>query len=127
MFINEYGDKNNPLFLLLAPMMVSGEDLYQLMHPFFKQEYHYIAPDQGGHRKAGAYVSVDEAYKTLHLDFGEKDFDWKYSKKTIPIYMPEAELVIRPGFQHCGYMAAHPKEYAEEIEAFIRRNRNVLG
>ena len=24
MFINEYGDKNNPLFLLLAPMMVSG-------------------------------------------------------------------------------------------------------
>jgi len=35
MFINEYGDKNNPLVLLLAPMMVSGEDLYQLMHPFF--------------------------------------------------------------------------------------------
>ena len=27
MFINEYGDKNNPLVLLLAPMMVSGEDL----------------------------------------------------------------------------------------------------
>jgi len=38
MFINEYGDKNNPLVLLLAPMMVSGEDLYQLMHPFFKHE-----------------------------------------------------------------------------------------
>ena len=34
MFISEYGDKNNPLVLLLAPMMVSGEDLYQLMHPF---------------------------------------------------------------------------------------------
>ena len=32
MFINEYGDKNNPLVLLLAPMMVSSEDLYQLMH-----------------------------------------------------------------------------------------------
>ena len=66
-------------------------------------------------------------YTDLHLDFGEKDFDWKYSKKTIPVYLPEAELVIRPGFQHCGYMAAHPKEYAEEIEAFIWRNRNVLG
>ena len=35
MFINEYGDKNDPLVLLLAPMMVSGEDLYQLMHPYF--------------------------------------------------------------------------------------------
>ena len=68
-----------------------------------------------------------EVQAKLHLDFGEKGFDWKYSKKTIPIYMPEAELVIRPGFQHCGYMAAHPKEDAEEIEAFIRRNRNVLG
>ena len=22
---------------------------------------------------------------------------------------------------HCGYMAAHPKEYVEEIESFIRR------
>ena len=77
MFINEYGDKNNPLFLLLAPMMVSGKDLYQLMHPYFKHDYHYIAPDQGG--------------------------------------------------RHCGYMAANPKEYAEEIEAFIWRNRNVLG
>ena len=65
MFINEYGDKNDPLVLLLAPMMVSGEDLYQLMHLFFKHEYHYIAPDQGGHGKAGAYISADEEYKTL--------------------------------------------------------------
>ena len=29
MFIHEYGDKNDPLVLLLAPMMVSGEDLHQ--------------------------------------------------------------------------------------------------
>ncbi len=253
MFIHEYGSKDDPLVLLLAPMMVSGEDLYRLMHPFFKHSYHIIAPDQGGHGKAGAYVSADEEYKTLksflldagyreielvygaslgvavgyrsfldpdltvhhawfdgvalsrnaalperfmkrifrirrkklartkveaspslvkmygydfakmmtknfgritesdidaichacchydlrkltqdeqaklHLDFGEKDFDWKYSRKTVPVYMPDAELVIRPGYQHCGYMAAHPKEYTEEIEAFIRRRQDVLG
>ena len=36
-------------------------------------------------------------------------------------------LVIRPGFQHCGDMAAHPKEYAEEIESFIGRRQDVLG
>ena len=247
MFINEYGNKKDPIVLLLAPMMVSGEDLYQLMHPYFYKEYHFIAPDQGGHGKAGSYINADEEYKTLrsflldsgyteielvygaslgvalgyrifldpvftihhawfdgvalsrnarfaewfmkrmfrsrkkklaktkaeaspslvqmygydfakmmtknferitvddidaichacchydlrkltndeqkklHLDFGEKDFDWKYSKKTIPVYMPQAELVIRQGFQHCGYMAAHPKEYVEEIESFIGR------
>ncbi|MBE6117542.1 MAG: hypothetical protein E7188_03210 [Erysipelotrichaceae bacterium] len=68
-----------------------------------------------------------EEQAKLHLDFGEKDFDWKYSKKTIPVYMPEAELVIRPGYQHCAYMAAHPREYAEEMEAFIGRQRDVLG
>ena len=39
MFINEYDDKNNPLFLLLAPMKVSGEDLYQLMYPYFKHAF----------------------------------------------------------------------------------------
>ena len=81
MFINEYGDKNDPLVLLLAPMMVSGEDLYQLMHPFFKHEYHYIAPDQGGHGKAGAYISADEEYKTLKrflLDEGYREIELVY-------------------------------------------------
>ena len=78
MFINEYGDKNDPLVLLLAPMMVSGENLYHLMHPYFKHNYHYIAPDQGGHGKAGAYISADEEYKTLKsflLDEGYREVD----------------------------------------------------
>ena len=253
MFINEYGSREDPTIILLAPMMVSGADLYHRMESYFQNAYHVIAPDQGGHGKAGAYISADDEYQTLrsflletdcreialvygaslgvavayrlffdpafhiahawfdgvalcenarlpewfmkklfrsrkktlaktrseaspslvkmygydfarmmtknferitesdidaichaccrydlrkltdeeqaklHLDFGEKDFDWKYSKKTIPIYMPDAELAIRPGFQHCGYMAAHPKEYVEEIETFLRRRQIVLG
>ncbi len=247
MFIHEYGNKSRPLVVLLAPMMVSGEDLYRLLSPYLREDYHIIAPDQGGHGRAGAYISAEEEYKALkqylldsgnteielvygaslgvalgyrlfldpdltvrhawfdgvalcrnagypewfmkilfrsrkrklartkteaspslvqmygyefakmmtrnfermtvsdidaichacchydlrkmardgqarlHLDFGEKDFDWKYSKKTVPVYMPEAELVIRPGYPHCGYMAAHTKEYVEEIEAFIKK------
>ena len=39
----------------------------------------------------------------------------------MPVYMPDAELVIRPGYQHCGYMAAEPKAYVEQIEAFMER------
>ena len=246
MFINEYGHRNDPTIILLAPMMISGSDLYGQMSPFFQGSYHIISPDQGGHGKAGAYISEDEEYQTLkdflletgctdielvygaslgaavayrlfldsaftvrhawldgvaltknagfaewfvskmyrsrkkksaklkgkpssmlidmygidyatlmaknferitpedidaichacchydlrklteeeqrklHLDFGEKDFDLRYSRKTIPVYMPEAELVIRSGYKHCGYMAAHTKEYVEEIERFIR-------
>ena len=248
MFIHECGNRDDPTIILLAPMMISGSDLLDKMSPFFQGQYHIIAPDQGGHGKAGAYISADEEYKTLksflletgcrtielvygasmgvavayrlfmdpgftvnhawfdgvalkesagftewfisrifrkrkkrsqklqgkpsamlvklygddfarqmaknfkritpedidaichacchydlrkltdeeqkklHLDFGEKDFDLKLSRKAIPIYMPKAELTIRPGYQHCGYMAAHPKEYVEEIERFIRRS-----
>ena len=247
MFINEYGNRNDPTVILLAPMMISGSDLYDQMSRHFRGSYHIIAPDQGGHGKAGAYISADEEYQTLksflletcctnielvygasmgvavayrlfmdpeftvkhawfdgvalknsagfaewlvsrmfrkrkklsaklkgkpssmlvkmygddfarlmaknferitpqdidaicracchydlrkltdeeqkklHLDFGEKDFDLKLSGKVIPVYMPKAELTIRPGYQHCGYMAAHPKEYVEEIEQFIGR------
>ena len=247
MYINEYGDKGNPTIILLAPMMVSGEDIYQLMSPHFKSEYHIIAPDQGGHGRAGAYVSADEEYSQLkkflagngyrhidlvygaslgvaiayrlffdedfdvahawfdgvalsenaefaewfmgrlfkkrkksleknpveaspslvkmygydfakmmtqnfgrmsvedidaichacchyklrkltdeeqnklHLDFGERDFDLRYSKKSIPLYMPNAELVIRKGYAHCGYIAAQPKEYVAELEKFMSK------
>lgn len=247
MFINEYGSRDDPTIILLAPMMVAGSDLYQLMKPHLIGSYHIIAPDQGGHGKAGIYHSADNEYKDLkgflleigctdveliygaslgvavayrmfldadftvhhawfdgvalcrnarfaewfmkrlfrsrkrklgktrveassslvkmygfdfakmmtknferitvadidaichacchydlrqltdeeqrklHLDFGEKDFDWKYSKKTIPVYMPKAELVIRPGYAHCGYMAAETEKYVKAIEMFLRR------
>ena len=247
MFINEFGNRDDPTVILLAPMMISGSDLHDQMAQHFQGSYHIIAPDQGGHGKAGAYVSADEEYRTLksflletgctsielvygaslgaavayrlfldpgftvchawfdgvalkssagfaewivsrmfrkrkklsaklrgkpssmlvkmygydfakrmaknferitpedidaichacchydlrkltdeeqrklHLDFGEKDFDWKISRKTIPVYMPNAEVTIRPGYTHCGYMAAHPKEYVEEMEKFMRR------
>ena len=39
----------------------------------------------------------------------------------IPVYMPKAEFMIWPGYQHCVYMAAQPKEYAEETDGFMRR------
>lgn len=247
MYIHEYGDKKEPTVILLAPMLISGEDLYKLMSPRFKGQYHIIAPDQGGHGRVGTYIGADEEYselkcfllkrgfrqisllygaslggtvayrlfldadfevvhawfdgimlsrragfaewfmrnmfrsrkkklarthaevserlvkmygydfarmmtknfervtledinaicyacchydlreltdseqKKLHFDFGEKDLDLRYSKKTIPIYMPKAELTIRKGHVHCGYMAAHLQAYVEQIEAFIRR------
>lgn len=245
MYINEYGNKEYPVVILLAPMMVSGSDLYELLSPYFTKAYHIIAPDQGGHGKSGAYVSADEEYdclkkylmekgirdiklaygaslgvavayrlfldsdfkverawfdgvalaenagfaewfmkklfrnrkkklekthveaseslvkmygydfakmmtrnferitpedidaichacchynlrkltdaeqKKLHLDFGEKDFDLKYSKKSIPVYMPKADMKIRKGYAHCGYMADKTEEYVKEIEKIM--------
>ncbi len=248
MYINEYGDSQNPKIILLAPMMVSGEDLYNLMGPHLKGDYFIIAPDQGGHGKAGDYISADDEYKQLkeylmkngytdiklvygaslgvavgwrlfmddafnvehawfdgvalsekpsrmseivvskmfkkkkkklekthvevsqslvkwygydfakmmtknferitlsdidaicyacchydmkiltadqqrklHLEYGEKDFDFKLSKKSLSKYMPDVKPVIRKGYPHCGYMAAHTKEYVEEMESFMAK------
>ena len=87
MLINEYGDKNDPLVLLLAPMMVSGEDLYQLMHPYFKQNYHYIPPDQGGHGKPGADFKRQftvESYRRFFLDAGYPDVEASLADGRIP-------------------------------------------
>ena len=250
MFVHEYGSPKDPAVILLAPMMVSGSDLYELMAPHFEGSYYFIAPDQGGHGKAGDYLSADDEYRQLktwltykgirkialvygaslgvavgwrlfmdpefeigyawfdgvalcrnarfaewfmkkmfrsrkkklakthveaspslvkmygydfakmmtrnferitiwdidnicracchydlreltqdeqrrlHLDFGEKDFDLKYSRKTIPVYMPKAQLKIRKGYAHCGYMAAHTKEYVKEMERAAGGKRN---
>jgi hypothetical protein len=35
--------------------------------------------------------------------------------------MPDVKVVIRKGYPHCGYMAAHTREYVEEIEDFTNR------
>ena len=35
MVVNEYGSPTDPAVILLAPMMVSGSDLYELMSPHF--------------------------------------------------------------------------------------------
>lgn len=65
MYTNEYGSREDPTIILLAPMMVSGENLYEIMSPHFKRQYHFIFPDQGGHGKAGAYISADDKYAQL--------------------------------------------------------------
>ncbi len=245
MYINEYGNPENPKLLLLAPMMISGTNMKNLVKPYLKGEYFIIAPDQGGHGKAGAYVSADIEYRQLkdylekknykdiklvygaslgvaiawrlflnldfniehvwldgvaltksskfvefymskmfrkkkkmldkthieaskslvkwygydfakmmtknferitlddidsichaccsydmkplskeqqlklHLEYGEKDFDLKLSKKSFEKYLPDVNVIIRKGYPHCGYMAAHTREYVEELESFI--------
>ena len=65
MYINEYGRRDDPTIILLAPMMVAGSDLYQLMKPHLIDSYHIIAPEQGGHGKAWVYRSADNEYKDL--------------------------------------------------------------
>ncbi len=65
MVINQYGAPNLPIIILLAPMMISGSDIYKIMKPCFEGEYCFIAPDQGGHGVARSYESADREYAVL--------------------------------------------------------------
>ncbi len=250
--VHEYGDPADPLIVLLAPMLLSGEDMYNIVSPHLEGKYFIVAPDQGGHGDAGRYVSAESEYrelkeylvskgytdikllygaslgvaiayrlfedkdfniekawfdgvalnrnaafaesfmknlfrrrkkmlakthaeaspnlvemygyefakrmtanfaritlydidnicyacchydlktfttdqqKRLHLEYGSKDFDLKLSKKAIRKYLPEAVTVIRDGYPHCGYMAAHTAEYVKEMERWIGTRRNNM-
>ncbi len=64
-------------------------------------------------------VLTTDQQRRLHLEYGEKDFDLKLSKSSLPKYLPNVKPVIRKGYPHCGYLAAHTKEYVEEMESFI--------
>lgn len=65
MYIHEFGDRTHPTIILLAPMMLTGSDLYREMAPYFKGQYHVIAPDLGGHGLSGRYISAHEEYRQL--------------------------------------------------------------
>ena len=65
MFINEFGDRDDPTVILLTAMMIFGAELHDQMTPYFHGSHHIIALDQGGRGKAGAYVSADEECRTL--------------------------------------------------------------
>ncbi|SDQ11367.1 hypothetical protein SAMN05216392_0487 [Streptococcus equinus] len=74
MYIHEFGNSAHPKIILLAPMMISGENLYHLMKPYLKGDYCIIAPDQGGHGKAGQYLSADDEYQHLKSYLEEKEY-----------------------------------------------------
>ncbi len=65
MYINEYGDPNDPIILGLHPMSITGEDLYEALKPNLKGRYLVIVPDQGGHGRSGPYMSLTDEVNTL--------------------------------------------------------------
>ena len=101
MYINEFGSKDKPVIILLAPMMVSGQDLYNLMSPYLKGEYRIISPDQGGHGSAEAYVSADDEYQQLKQFLekqGIKKIKLVYGAKAFRKYLPDVVTVGRKGY-----------------------------
>ena len=95
MFINEYGDKNNPLFLLLAPMMALGElnrvckDGGMLIIPTYmnKDDKGKTNGFSDAAQKAGADFKREftmESYRQFFLDAGYPDVKVSLADGRIP-------------------------------------------
>ena len=57
MYTNEYGNREDPTIILLAPMMVSGENLYEIMSPHLRDNTISFSPIREVMEKPG-HISV---------------------------------------------------------------------
>ena len=74
MYIHEYGNPDLPTIILLHPMEVTGENLYNVMSPYLKRQYHIISPDQGGHGQSGPYTDCKTEAAELEKWLLEKGY-----------------------------------------------------
>ena len=65
MFIHEYGNPEDETILLLHPMEITEQDLYEIFSEHLKGHYYIIAPDQGGHGDSSTYLSADQEAESL--------------------------------------------------------------
>ena len=66
-----------------------------------------------------------EIQKRIVFDWGEKELYTKTSMPLVKKIWPEAEVIVRPGMEHCEAMAQDP-DYVGKIEKRITGNRPVM-
>jgi len=49
MHIHTHGIKGDPVIVILHPMGITGEKMYEIVGSKFRGEYYFITPDMGGH------------------------------------------------------------------------------
>ena len=49
MYIHTHGIKGDPVIILLHPMGITGEKMYEVVGSKFGGKYYFITPDMGGH------------------------------------------------------------------------------
>lgn len=53
--------------------------------------------------------------KKIIFEWGDKEIDYRLSRKNLEKYFPESRVVIRKGYGHCSYMAAETENYVKEL------------
>lgn len=70
MFIHTHGKKGDPVILLLHPMGVTGEKMYEVVGSRFEGKYYCITPDMGGHgseKRPYRSAETEAAARYVHL------------------------------------------------------------
>lgn len=66
-----------------------------------------------------------EAQKRICFDWGEKELYTKTSMPLVKKIWPEAEVIVRPGMEHCEAMA-QDSDYIKKIESRITGHRSAM-
>ena len=67
MVIHTHGDKSKPVIVILHPMGITGEKMYEVLGNQFQGSYFFICPDMGGHGQAyRPFKSAVHEAKALH-------------------------------------------------------------
>ena len=75
MVIHTYGDPGDPVVILLHPMLITGEQMYEMLGTKLKGNYFFISPDQGGHGDdKDDYVSPDKDAEELYRYLKENGY-----------------------------------------------------
>lgn len=68
MVLHVYGDDKNPAIVLLHPMAVTGEKIYDLIGSRMKGDYCFLVPDMGNHGDDyGNYQSAESEAASLYF------------------------------------------------------------
>ena len=49
MYIHTHGIKGDPVIIILHPMGITGEKMYEVVGSKFGGKYYFLTPDMGGH------------------------------------------------------------------------------
>ena len=68
MIINTYGDRSDPVVIILHPMGFSGSQFYEQLGPHFRGKYFFVAPDMGNHGKElREFHSIEAEMSQLYI------------------------------------------------------------
>ena len=70
MHIHTHGSKGEPVIIILHPMGITGEKMYEIVGSKFRGEYYFIAPDMGSLKNIFQYKNAagqksDRRYRPL--------------------------------------------------------------